>query len=143
MDQGTVDATRRWLIKAAHDLLNARRSSKEDDEALDTSIYHCQQAGEKAFKAFLVAQGVKFPKTHSLVMLLSLCASVDAGFEQWKAEAALLSPLSFMFRYPDEFAPLNPTRAEFDEALAASQRLFDYVIAALPPETHPIQPPAP
>ena len=137
MDQATIDSTQRWLTKASHDLLTATRGSAEDDRTLDTCVYHCQQAGEKALKSFLVAHAVTFPKTHSLVLLLPLCMSVDARFQQWQTEAALLSPLAFMFRYPDDFAPLNPTRAQFDEALAAAQRIYDFVLSLLPPETHP------
>jgi HEPN domain-containing protein len=137
MDQATIDSTRRWLTKASHDLLAAQRASMGDDEALDTCVYHCQQAAEKAFKGFLVAHAVTFPKTHSLVLLLPLCSSVELTFQQWRTEAALLAPLAYMFRYPDDFAPLEPTRAEFTEALDAAQRLFDFVLSLLPPETHP------
>ena len=137
MDQATIDSTQRWLTKAFHDLVGARKSAKDDDITLDVAIYHCQQAGEKALKAFLVAHSAAFPKTHSLVLLLPDCAAVDARFEQWKTEAALLSPLAFTFRYPDDFVPLNPTRAQFDEALAAAQRIYDFVLSLLPPETHP------
>ena len=137
MDQATIDSVNRWLTKASHDLLNAERGSTVDDRALDTCVYHCQQAGEKSLKAFLVAHAVVFPKTHNLVVLLPMCAALDARFQQWQAEAALLSPLAFTFRYPDDFAPLNPTRAQFDEALDAAQRIYDFVLSLLPAETHP------
>jgi HEPN domain-containing protein len=137
MDQPTIDSTRRWLTKASHDLLAAERASVGDDEVLDTCVYHCQQAAEKALKGFLVAHAVVFPKTHSLVLLIPLCASVEASFQQWRMAAALLSPLAFMFRYPDDFAPLNPTRAEFTEALTAARRIYTFVLSVLPPETHP------
>ena len=137
MDQATIESTNRWLTKAFHDLLIARRGSIEDDQTLDTCVYHCQQAGEKAFKAFLVAQAVAFPKTHNLMVLLPMCESLDMCFQQWQAEAALLSPLAFTFRYPDDFAPLNPTSAQFDEAFAAAQRIYDFVLSLLPPQTHP------
>ncbi|MFN0077791.1 MAG: HEPN domain-containing protein [Prosthecobacter sp.] len=137
MDQATIDSARRWLIKASHDLLAAERGSVGDDEALDTCVYHCQQAAEKALKGFLLAHAVSFPKTHSLVLLLPMCSAVNPSFQQWRTEAALLSPLAFMFRYPDDFAPLNPTREEFTEALAAARRIYNFVLSVLPPETHP------
>jgi HEPN domain-containing protein len=134
MDQAAIDSTRRWLTKAAHDLVNAERSSAGDDEVLDTCVYHCQQAAEKALKGSLLAHAVTFTKTHSLVLLLPLCSFINASFQQ---EASILSPLAFMFRYPDDFAPLKPTRAEFDEALAAARRIYDFVLSVLPSETHP------
>ncbi len=137
MDQAAIDSTRRWLTKAAHDLVNAERSSAGDDEVLDTCVYHCQQAAEKALKGSLLAHAVTFTKTHSLVLLLPLCSFINASFQQWRTEASILSPLAFMFRYPDDFAPLKPTRAEFDEALAAARRIYDFVLSVLPSETHP------
>jgi HEPN domain len=36
---------------------------------LDTAVYHCQQAAEKALKAFLTARDIAFEKTHNLVAL--------------------------------------------------------------------------
>lgn len=137
MDQKTADSTLRWLTKASHDLVGARKSAGQDDISLDVALYHCQQAGEKALKASLVARSLTFPKTHSLILLLPMCAAVDASFEQWKMEAALLSPLAFTFRYPDDFVLLNPTREQFDEAFAAAQRIYDFVLSLLPQETHP------
>jgi HEPN domain-containing protein len=137
MDQAAIDSTQRWMTKASHDLVGARKSAGGDDISLDVAVYHCQQAGEKALKAFLVAHSLAFPKTHSLVLLLPMCEAVDAGFQKWKVEAAFLSPLAFAFRYPDDFAPLNPTRAQFDEAYAAAQRIYDFVLSQLPKETHP------
>ena len=137
MDQATTDSTQRWLTKAHHDLVGARKSAADDDVTLDVAVYHCQQAGEKSLKAFLVAHSTAFPKTHSLILLLPMCAAMDASFQQWQTEAALLSPLAFTFRYPDDFVPLNPTRAQFDEAFAAAQRIYDFVLSLLPPETHP------
>ena len=52
-------------------------------------------------------------------------------------DAEHLTPLATSFRYPDDYVPLNPTRAEFDEALAAAQRVYDFVLSLLPAETHP------
>jgi hypothetical protein len=32
----------------------------------------------------------------------------------------------------------DPEQAEFTEALAASRRIYDFVVSVLPPETHPV-----
>jgi HEPN domain-containing protein len=45
--------TRDWLVKAKHDLQTARIVSATPDGPLDTAIYHCQQAAEKALKGWL------------------------------------------------------------------------------------------
>ena len=41
---------RSWLIKAQRDLASARVLAANDPPLLDTAIYHCQQASEKAVK---------------------------------------------------------------------------------------------
>ena len=137
MDQALIDSTQRWLTKAFHDLVGARKSSQEDDVSLDVAVYHCQQAAEKSLKAFLFFHSEPIQKTHNLAILLPLCANIATGFGALKEEAKLLNPLAFTFRYPDDFAPLNPTRAQFDEALDAAQRIYDFVLSLLPAETHP------
>jgi HEPN domain-containing protein len=43
-------STRAWLIKAKRDLDSAVRLAADVEPYLDTAIYHCQQAGEKAVK---------------------------------------------------------------------------------------------
>ena len=137
MDQALIDSTQRWLTKAFHDLVGARKSSQEDDVSLDVAVYHCQQTAEKSLKAFLFFHSEPIQKTHNLAILLPLCENIAAGFGELKAEAKLLNPLAFAFRYPDDFAPLNPTRAQFDEAFEAAQRIYDFVLSLLPTETHP------
>ena len=137
MDQVLIDTTQRWATKAYHDLVGARKSAEDDDVSLDVAVYHCQQAAEKSLKAFLLFHSQPLQKTHNLAILLPLCASIAAGFGAYQADATLLNPLSVMFRYPDDHVPMNPTRAEFDEALAAAQRIYDFVLSLLPAETHP------
>ena len=137
MDQALIDSTQRWLTKAFHDLVGARKSSQEDDVSLDVAVYHCQQAAEKSLKAFLHFHCEEVLKTHNLKVLLPLCANLSASFSAFQADAALLNPLATAFRYPDDFTPLNPTRTEFDEALTAAQRIYDFVLSLLPSETHP------
>ncbi|MEO6787847.1 MAG: HEPN domain-containing protein [Chthoniobacteraceae bacterium] len=137
MDQALIDSTQRWLTKAFHDLVGAEKSGRDDDVCLDIAVYHCQQAGEKALKAFLLFRSEPIQKTHSLAILLPLCEKIEPEFGVYQVDAARLTPLATMFRYPDDYVPLNPTRTEFDEALAAAQRVFDFVLSLLPAETHP------
>ncbi len=56
----------RWLIKSQRDLGSARRLMEGDEPYLDTAVYHCQQAAEKALKAFLTYHDIVFEKTHDL-----------------------------------------------------------------------------
>ena len=54
MDEGKKSVVQSWLVKAQHDLASAHRLAEGEDPLLDTAIYHCQQAAEKAIKGFLV-----------------------------------------------------------------------------------------
>ncbi|MBU0967469.1 MAG: HEPN domain-containing protein [Proteobacteria bacterium] len=83
MDEATSNEVGQWLQKADHDLRSAARLMSGDGEALlDTAVYHCQQAAEKALKAYLTAHGVIFPKIHLLMPLLALCTDIDNSFTQ-------------------------------------------------------------
>jgi HEPN domain-containing protein len=44
---------RAWMVKARSDLGTARKLANGPDAYLDTAIYHCQQAAEKAIKALI------------------------------------------------------------------------------------------
>ena len=137
MDEKIAELTKAWLTKARHNLTAAHRLATEDDTVLDTAIYHCQQGGEKALKGYLAAQAHLIEKTHDLRRLLTECVKYEPSINQWDAEAKLLSPLVSSFRYPDETAFAEPTRAEFEQALEAAKHIYDFVLSLLPAETHP------
>jgi len=82
MDDATANEVRQWLLKADHDLRSAVRLMTGGEEALLDTAVHCQQAAEKALKAYLTAHNVMFPKVHLLLPLLALCADIDNSFSQ-------------------------------------------------------------
>jgi len=69
-----LDEVREWLQKGRNDLLSAQILIEHDPPVLDTASFHCQQAVEKALKAFLAWKAVPFEKVHSLTYLLDLYA---------------------------------------------------------------------
>ena len=137
MAEESTTMTQRWLSKAWHDLVGAGHCSVDDDVTLDVAVYHCQQAGEKALKGFLHFHGREVPKTHDLRALIPRCADIVEGFTALDPDAEGLTPLATAFRYPDDYVPLNPTRAQFDDAHASAKRIYDFVLSLLPKETHP------
>jgi HEPN domain-containing protein len=132
--------TKAWLGKARSDLRTAAILSADENPPLDAPIYHCQQAGEKAVKAFLHHHEAPVQRTHNVTQLAEDASKFHARFDDLLDDADLLTPLATSFRYPDETdweAGPEPTRAQFDEALAAAQRIYDFVLSLLPSETHP------
>lgn len=62
MDEKKRDTVNAWLVKAQRDLNVAQKLSSDEEPHLDAAIYHCQQAAEKAIKAYLVFQNQRFEK---------------------------------------------------------------------------------
>ena len=137
MDENQRELLRSWLTKAANDLKSARILSAAPGGPLDTAIYHCQQAAEKAVKAFLVFKGITPEKTHDVRKLTVEASALESRFDQFIFVAAALTPYAWEFRYPDDLAETYPTREEFDEALQHAQTIYDFVLSLLPIETRP------
>jgi HEPN domain-containing protein len=89
------------------------------------SVFHSQQAAEKAIKAFLTYRQIPFRKTHDLTDLGWQCASVDPTLEPILREAASLSGYASAFRYPD--SAYEPDAAEASGALAIASKLCDEI----------------
>jgi HEPN domain-containing protein len=67
------------LRKAESDLANAELCVAAG-KSLDTACFHCQQAAEKALKAYLIANKIKFPLIHDLKRLLDDCSRLNPAF---------------------------------------------------------------
>jgi HEPN domain-containing protein len=107
-----------WLKKARNDLASAKKLSSGNNKILDTAIYHCQQAAEKAIKAYLISIGINFIKTHDIVYLVKLGIDQNPELTFLLDLAELLTPYAVEYRYPDDI--LEPDYEEFEEALSAS-----------------------
>lgn len=73
----------------------------------------CQQAAEKALKAFLIEKDTPFAKTHDLDQLVALCATLDPSFSRLSEAAAVLTPYAIAFRYPT--GQPDPTKTEAEQ----------------------------
>lgn len=124
------DETKRWLQRAQEDLTAAEALLSLYPPLVRSSLFHCQQAAEKAMKAFLVWHDRPFPKTHNLVWLGDQCASIDRGLETPIEEAVQLTRFAVRFRYPDE--PKEPTVEEARQWLAVARALFAAILDRLP-----------
>lgn len=130
-----AELVRNWLIKAKRDLAAARRLASGPESYLDVAIYHCQQAAEKALKAFLSFYDEPPEKTHDVGALIARCERRESGFHKWVDAAAFLTPYATVFRYPGDL--MEPDQAEFDEALQMAAELYEFVLSVLPHSVHP------
>ena len=119
MSPESFDLAKSWLAKAQSDLATARLLIRGEERYLDTGSYHCQQAAEKAIKAWLTATEVPFIKTHSLEILVRLCLPSAPGFERYIPHAWELTPLTTEFRYPGDL--FEPSVEEAERALTLAE----------------------
>lgn len=134
-DPVLVADTRSWLRKALTDLKAARHDLTADPPIKDDAVFHCQQAVEKVFKAFLMWHGLPFRKTHSLEELGEQCLTLDNTLNDLVNEAVPLTEYAWKFRYPGD--PEEPFLEEVEEALSIARKAYEAILARLPAEVHP------
>lgn len=127
-EQLRQDEANRWLTIASKDLKAARILAEEEPTG---SVFHSQQAAEKAAKAFLAFHNVPFRRIHDMKELGEQCIELDPSLTPLMREANDLTAYAVEFRYLD--APREPDRGEATEALYKAQRLYDQIRALLAP----------
>ena len=129
-------AIQKWFLIVESDLTTAMKTATEPNPQYGSAMYHCQQAGEKAVKAYLVFYGIDFAKTHDIQSLIELAISVNPTWVDWFPAAESLTPYATKYRYPD-LTTDTPTEWEYHQAYKNATNLYHFVLAQLPEETHP------
>lgn len=135
MNEAKRQLIQSWLIKAQHDLASAHVLAANDSPLLDTAIYHCQQAAEKAVKGFLVFCDQEFERVHDVEALIKAAMPYQARFSAWADVGRLLTPYARMFRYPG--IVVEPSREQFCQALSSAEGIYTFVLTLLPEEVYP------
>ena len=125
-----LDEVRAWLQKAERDLLSARILLEHDPPVLETTCFHCQQAVEKALKAYLVWKAVPFEKVHSLSYLLDLCEVQGPGFGSLRDKTETLAPYAIEVRYPGGILEISLEEAQ--EAFATAEAMWNFILNIIP-----------
>jgi HEPN domain-containing protein len=134
-DPALVEDTRAWLTKALSDLLAAEHLIAAAPHLLTSSVFHSQQAGEKALKAFLAWHDEPFRKTHNLEELGRQAVAFDVTLQPLVDRAGGLTKYAWKYRYPGE--PGEPSRHEAEAALALAREVCEAVLSRLPDEVRP------
>ncbi len=135
LDPALLAEVKGWLKRAASDLRAAELAREAVPPLLDTAVFHCQQAAEKALKAFLVLHGRTFRKTHSIEEIGEAAIRIDTTLREVVDRAVPLTEYAWKFRYPGEQD--EPAAAEADEALHAARGVLGVVLARIPAAAHP------
>ena len=120
-----------WFAHADEDIrlaLGAMNLPGDEGPPYRLISYHAQQCAEKYLKAYLVYQGVDFPYTHNISILLELC-SEHADWPKELEDAEELTQYVITTRYPGEDEVV--TREEAQRAVEIAQRVRKQVQTAL------------
>jgi HEPN domain-containing protein len=134
-DPALIEETRGWLVRGSTDIRAAEHDLAASPPILSDAVFHCQQAVEKAFKAFLVWRNTPFRKTHSLEEIGEQCIDQDPSLRDIVDKAVPLTEYAWKFRYPGP--PEEPTRAEAEEALMIAREAYEAIVSRLPREIWP------
>lgn len=135
MTDAKMQLVQSWLTKAQRDLASARVLAAHTPPLLETAIYHCQQAAEKAIKGYLAFCDREIERVHDLEVLIR-AAQMDAPtFADWTAAAIRLTPYARIYRYPGYAS--EPSHQQFVQALADAKALYAFVLSLLPQDIHP------
>ncbi len=124
-----------WLTKAANDLRGAQIDLEAEPPLIEDALFHCQQAVEKALKAFLTAHDTPFKKTHDLDELGRVCLQIDATLKDTVHPVIPLTIFAWEFRYPGD--SVVPSMAEAQQSLVLAKGLYTAILQRLPPPCYP------
>ena len=119
----------RWLNQSRQDLEDA--NFNRDGAKFNVSCFLCQQAAEKAVKAYLYYRGAEDVWGNSLIDLCEDAKLFDMFFDTIKSEARQLDKYYYITRYP-EFLPGGIAseafqREDADRAIELSQIVVEFV----------------
>ena len=100
-DPAHVIATQAWFIKANEDLREAEFVLTASPPFVGSSLYHSEQAVEKAMKGFLTWHQTAFT-TDDLEQLRLLCAEIDGALGEVLKPVDQINEYGWRFRYPND-----------------------------------------
>ena len=90
-----------WLGLATKDIIGAKALRDMGEGFFALSVFHSQQAAEKALKAYLVFNSIRVPKSHDIGDLLALIELKDKNFADLLKPCQDLTDYAVAYRYPD------------------------------------------
>jgi HEPN domain-containing protein len=114
-----------WLYKAHNDLRAAEELVKIKPPILDVTVYHAQQCGEKALKAYMAYKNKQVERVHDIRALLERLIIIEPRFVAIREDALTITPYATLYRYPG--ALLQPDQTEAEEAVESAKRILHFI----------------
>lgn len=115
--ENDILSARDWLIKVEEDIAVAEHLLKTS-KFYAGICFHCEQAAEKALKAFLVYHREVPKKIHLLKELLKDCLKYDDSLKEFIPDLEILDKLYIPTRYPFK---LNFTKEKSEDSIKAAK----------------------
>jgi len=114
-----------WFKKAKADIDFAKIGIKETQH-YGQVCFLCQQAAEKYLKGFLVANGIKPPRIHSVTTLANRCIKITQKFTDLIPKCKILDRYYIPTRYPIAIG-LTFKKEDAQEALCILSKIIKVV----------------
>jgi HEPN domain-containing protein len=123
LERFSPDDPREWLHRAHSSLIQAQ--TEQPGIYLEDLCFNAQQAAEKALKALLIHQGIRFPYVHDINRLIELLAQAGVEIPEQLLLAGSLSDYAVEVRYPGIAEPV--TREDYLESVNQAQMIVAWV----------------
>ena len=124
-----VNDSRRYLdwIDFASDDIEAARLLMTSDQCDDAAAFHCQQAIEKALKAYVLFVTGTHVDGHNLTWLCRTALRYNPKFTQWLDESAYLNRYYIETRYPSDI-PLLLHRNDVEKVYNMAKAMYEFIV---------------
>ena len=114
-----------WLDRADEDMCCARLLV-QDEDCYNGCAFHCQQAIEKALKAYLLLKSDRLVDGHNLTWLCKQAMRYDKRFSDWLDESFSLNKCYIETRYPADI-PSDFTTDKIRAFLKMAEDMYDFI----------------
>jgi HEPN domain-containing protein len=125
-----ADEATEWMEFARKDLATAELLLANEGFP-EIIAFHCQQAIEKALKAYLVCIDKRFPKTHDIQYLCQLCGQNNLIFAAYNDDCNFVGTFYIEARYPIGI-PANISQADAERAFQIAKTIYNIVNNLIP-----------
>jgi HEPN domain-containing protein len=121
------DISNKWIYFAEQDLNFAKSGLK--DKFYSHVCFLSQQTVEKACKAFLIYNGLNYPKTHKIVEIINSNKKLLDLLKEFIDEIKLLDAFYIPTRYPDgipgSLPEGLPDEKDAESSLSVAEKIFN------------------
>lgn len=115
-----------WMKKGDADLDTVKALLHVDNFHPEIVCFHCQQAVEKYFKAYLTSINENVPRIHDLDVLLQKSIKFNSDFQSLdRFNISKLTDYAVDFRYPDEY--IETTLEEAEKYFKLANHIREYI----------------